>query len=179
MSGVRTRFNNREWKKGIAALGRRFPQAARRSLRRAGTAGRTAVSRKIRGDLGIKVSIVKEAVTVRVKPSSVEIAATGSRIPLIEFKARGREPSGGRGRGVGYRIGKRSGRIGDAFITTMPSGRRGVFRRSGKSRLPIHELKGPSITHVFRREMPGVIPKVKDALFKNFRHEFSRAAARR
>ena len=176
---TKVRFDDREWKKGIAALGKRFPAAARRSLRRAGTTGRAQVAREIREDMGLKVSTIKEAVTMRAGASSVAIEARGSRIPLIGFGAKGPEPSRGRGRGVSYRKGKGRSRIGGAFIATMRSGHRGVFKRAGKSRLPIVELKGPSIVLVFRRKMPGVIPKVKGSLFKNLRHEFARAVARR
>lgn len=37
-----------------------------------------------------------------------------------------------------------------AFIATMPSGHKGVFRRKGPSRLSIIELRGPSVGGIFR-----------------------------
>jgi hypothetical protein len=86
------------------------------------------------------------------------IEITGRRIPLIELKATGSEPSRGRGQGVSYSLGGQRRRRGTAFITTLKSGHRGVFKRLGPSvskstgawskNLPIVELRGPSIPRV-------------------------------
>lgn len=174
--GVRVKFDDREWKRGIAALGRKFPAAARRALKRTGTTARAQVARDIRADTGLKVGAIKEAIRIsQVGADAIQLEARGGRIPLIQFNARGPEPSKGRGGGVKYRIGKKTGRVPSGFIATMGSGHRGVFKRLTTKRLPITELYGPSIMHVFRRLVPSVVPKAREALFKNLRHEFARA----
>jgi len=58
-------------------------------------------------------------------------------------------PSRGKGRGVTARLGGRTKRYSNAFLATMASGHQGVFQRKTTARLPIKELFGPSIGHVF------------------------------
>lgn len=88
------------------------------------------------------------------------LVVVGDRIPLIRFRARGPEPSRGKGRGVTYHLGRLgTRRARHAFIATMRSGHRGVFLRTSTSRLPIVQLYGPSLPRVFalkEREMRAV-----------------------
>jgi hypothetical protein len=48
-------------------------------------------------------------------------------------------------------------------MANMASGHRGVFRRVGKGRLPIIELFGPSVGHVFARHRPAVVELMTEA----------------
>jgi hypothetical protein len=122
---------------------------------------------------------------------TARLISSGARIPLIDFSARGPEPSRGRGRGVSYKLAGAGGRLPHAFIATMRSGHRGVFERSpgGKrrgpkperSQLPIHEKFGPSIAVVFQHQIPVGEARRAEVLVKNVQHEIefalSRAAA--
>jgi len=59
-----------------------------------------------------------------------------------------------------------------AFIATMPYGHRGVFRRRGRARLPIQELRTESLTEII--EGLGVTPDIIEAanrvLMKRIEH---------
>src|SRR3954462_15110896 len=137
-----------------------------RAMNRALTSGRTLLVQRIAADTGLKSGDIKKAMTVREASSQSLEARLGlglKRIPLIAFNARGPEPSRGKGRGVSYRLKGGGGRIASAFIGTMRGGPRGVFRGSGKSRLPIRALFGPSIGHVFAKFRPEGIARAREA----------------
>ncbi len=94
------------------------------------------------------------------------IIISGSRIPLIRFAARKIKS------GISYKI-KRTGtreRIKSAFKATMSSGHRGVFARRGENRLPIVELRGPSMGRVFERDrgiLRRTLRRINKKLIKN------------
>lgn len=158
----------------LRALGNRAPAIMARSLNRAGLAGQTAMVRLVTADTGIAAKNVKREIVLdranRTKPRFV-LTIKGSRIPLIAFQARGPEPSRGRGHGVSYRLPTGRGRVPNAFIATMPSGHRGVFKRTAQTRTPITELKGPSLPHVFEKYVPQFRTAAEAALLTNLRHE--------
>lgn len=152
------------------------------------------MQRDLARDSGLRVGKVREAFRLQQATQTRLVASIGvglSRIPLIDFNARGPEPSRGQGRGVSYRKSGVTQRLADAFIATMGSGHRGVFRRVGalgrgqqgpsasrkKSRgawspnLPIVELRGPSLGHIFRKYRPAGVQVVNEALVKNLGHE--------
>ncbi len=60
----------------------------------------------------------------------------------------------------------------------MKSGHRGVYTRGnkanplGRARLPIRELFGPSIAHVFERNVAIGLARGQEQLAKNLRSEF-------
>lgn len=160
---------------------RKATRAMVRSLNRAVTSGRLVLVQSIAGDTGLKSSTVRAALTMReatdARPEA-RIAASLKRIPLIEFGAKGPEPSRGRGRGVSYRLRGGGGRLPHAFIATMASGHRGVFERTaGKfmkgrgKRQAIHEKFGPSLGHVFAKYRPQAIERARESFLTNFRHE--------
>jgi hypothetical protein len=99
----------------------------------------------------------------------IQLEITGNRIPLIDFAARGPEPSRGRGRGVSYRLPGGRSRDPHAFIATMPSGHRGVFKRTGKERNPIIQSHGPSLVNVFRNKLDFGAERAKAALEEQVR----------
>lgn len=174
-------------------LGRRAPIAVARALNRTGTSERTALARAIATDMGIKVGTAREAIAIQTASASqlaVRVVARGARIPLIDFKAKGPFPSRGRGRGVTYNLGAGGGRgrLDRGFIAQMGSGHRGVFVRrnasTGKSRgawsqnLPIQEKFGPSIAHVFAKQVPLGDARRTDVLLKNLAHELEFALSK-
>lgn len=162
----------------LQALGREAPRAITRALNRTIASARVLARRALAADLGLAQKFIdRDLATRNATFARLEAALTvrGRRLPLIAFGARGPEPSRGRGRGVSYRIGT-GGRqtIASAFLATMPSGHRGVFKRRGTKRLPIAELFGPSLPHVARRRVfEAVRVKSSADLEKNLQHEIA------
>lgn len=120
-----------------------------RAINKVGVAARTRIVRLVAGVANLKVSDIRNR-NVRLHKANfstltAHITVTGRRIPLISFKARQMR------RGVTYAIrkGKRSQLAGN-FITTMPTGHRGVFSRRTAQRLPIDEKFGPSVPELVR-----------------------------
>lgn len=154
----------------------RVKKATARALNRAIGSGQTFMSRAMAKDTGLKVGDIKKAFTLRqAAPDqlSASIRAGGKRLPLIQFGAKGKEPSRGRGDGVSYNLQGMRKTIPGSFIATMASGHRGVFLRIGKRRTPIRELFGPSLGKVFSTFRPDGQRVAEDAFIKNFEHEFN------
>lgn len=153
----------------------RAARAVVRALNRAIKSGRTVMVREIARDTGLKSSTVREAIPIRpatLGQPSATMSASLKRIPLIEFKAKGPEPSRGKGRGVSYNLPSGAGRNPNAFLATMGTGHRGVFKRLTKARLPIIELFGPSLGHVFMKYRALGEARAQEAFVTNFDHEF-------
>lgn len=163
------------------ALGNKLPSAIRRALVRSATTVRAEMTRAISKDMGLPVTKIKEEIKiVEPDPHTVQFQVSAyRRIPLIQFGAKGPEPSRGRGRGVSYRLGGQRRRAPRAFIATMKSGHRGVFqRREGAGRNPIVELHGPSILRVVEKFVPLGEARANEVLPKNFEHEISYALSK-
>lgn len=173
MERIRLRTENAE--RAIRELGNRAPKAIARGLNRTASNVKVAMSRSIATDLRIKVGTVKNNIGIwNATPGRLvtQLTASNKRIPLIQFGARGPEPSRGRGRGVSVRLPGGQSRLPKAFIATMRSGHRGVFkRRPGIHRLPIIELKGPSIARVFKKHAAIGQARHTEQLEKNVAHE--------
>lgn len=191
MSRVDIQLDIRELQKDLEQMAARAPAIVARSLNRAGVSGRTAITKAVVADTGLMTKYVTREIGLeKATQASHKVAVTikGRRIPLIAFSARGPEPSRGRGRGVSYRLPTGRGRIGDAFIATMKSGHRGVYRRKpGASRrgpkatrplLPIMELRGPSLPHVFEKKLGVFHGAAQESLVKNLRSEISFARSK-
>jgi hypothetical protein len=156
-----------------------------RAINRAAVSARTAMVPKMAQDLGLKSSDIREGKQgIRFTQATPDkhqarLSASLKRIPLAKFNARGPMPSRGKGRGVTYKIGSGGRqRVPRGFLATMRSGHLGVYLRTGKARLPIRELFGPSIGRVFIkfRELGRV--RALEALQKNLQSEFRFALSR-
>lgn len=111
---------------------------------------RSDMSRSIRGELAVKKSDLDKTLKSAKLATPTSLSANvqlrkSPRIPLRDFAARQNK------QGVSYRLGKRQGRrmAAGAFQGPKPGSQltrwRGrVFKRVGKSRLPIVQLHGPS-----------------------------------
>ena len=168
-------------KRDLEQLGAQGPIVMARALNRAVVSGTAAMTKAIADDTGLASRYVKREIKVDRAQRTHPVAAieiVGRRIPLIAFQARGPEPSRGRGRGVSYRLPTGRGRVGNAFIATMPSGHRGVFKRKAKKRLAIVELKGPSLPHVFEKKFPVFRVAAEASLLKNLASEISFAQSK-
>jgi len=121
--------------------------ALARALRKAGATAlrdmRSEASKRIRARKRIKSRYITRALTLRrAKGSDIAgmewaIDVSGAPVPLVAYPARQTR----KGVSVEVNRGKRT-LVKGSFIATMQSGHRGVFRRTGKSRLPIRELLG-------------------------------------
>jgi hypothetical protein len=175
------------FRKDLLDLGYRMPLVMARALNRAATSGQNAMVKVITENTGLQSKYVKREIKVdkanRSRPV-VGLTIQGRRMPLIAFGARGPEPSRGRGRGVSYGMKGGRGRIPDAFIATVGAGgHRGVFKRIGVSRsrsrgawapnLPIVELRGPSVPHVFERYLDRFRAAAAESFTKNLASEIT------
>jgi hypothetical protein len=177
------------FRQDLLALAEATPMILARSLNRAGVSGQTALVRAVAADTGIAHKNIKREIQLDKATRSLPIVAMtirGRRIPLIAFGARGPEPSKGRGKGVTYRLPGGRGRVGEAFIATMQSGHRGVFRRKPgfqrstrhgppptRPQLPIMELRGPSLPHVSEKQLAVFQAAAQQSLLKNLQSEIS------
>lgn len=175
MVGVTLTLRTDQFEKAVRRLKATAPVAISRALNRAAGTTKTVMSRAVANDTGIKVGTSKDAMAIHPAMTtrlSARVEIKGKRIPLIDFRARGPEPSRGRGRGVTARLKGGAGRYPRAFIATMKSGHRGVFERVGKARLAIRELRGPSLAFVFVKHQQAGLDAGEAALVKNLQHEF-------
>lgn len=166
-------------------LQQRVPIAAARAVNRSIASGKTLGTRLVANDLGIGQSSVRDRIKIlEAKPSPSPVAqllASAKRIPSFDFGATPKEPpSRGRGRGVSWRSQGRRVRDPQTFIAKMRSGHVGIFKREGKDResvgawsknLPVRELMGPSIAHVFGKHGAEILARAQEQLVKNTQHE--------
>lgn len=155
---IRIREDSREVERLLAGLGRGADKVITRALNRVLTSVNRQALRSLSKDIGLPQKRIKPAVRAdkaNFRNKRAQVVATGARIPLIDFQAK-QKPTGIVYKGQG---GKRK-RIDSAFLQTMQSGHRGVFKRQGskremrrgrykgKYRQPIVERFGPSIPYV-------------------------------
>ncbi len=157
-----------------------------RALNRAVASARTVMVREIARDTGLRSKDVRDALLMSEATQNrpeARLAASLKKIPLIKFRARGPFPSRGRGRGVTYRLTGSRGRHPNAFIARMKSGHEGVFKRADSTshksaaawskNLPIIELHGPSLGHVFAKYRPLAAARAREVFETNLDHEMS------
>lgn len=173
----------------LLEIGQDAPRAATRALNHVLGTTRTLASRGIAQDLGLTRRAVDRSIETTRATFSRQIATLrvggyqdargrftpSGRIPLVDFGARGPEPSRGKGRGVSYRLPTGRGRVERGFLATMQSGHRGVFARKGAARrLPIIELFGPSPQRVFSQKiLADAVRQGEAALEARLNHEIN------
>ena len=133
----------------LKLLGDRAPVAISRALNRAATSARAQLTRDTAADMKpLKTGVVRDALKISKATSSRQIAiitASSERISLPKF---GAKAARGRGRGIAWMMQGSRHTDPRGFIATMQSGHVGVFERKGKARLPLRELRGPSVATV-------------------------------
>lgn len=121
--------------------------ALKRALRKSGSTAlrdmRSEARKRIRARKRIKGRYISRALTLR-RAKGSDIAAmewaidvSGEPVPLVAYPHRQTK----KGVSVEVNRGKRT-LVAGSFVATMKSGHQGVFRRRGKARLPIDELRG-------------------------------------
>jgi hypothetical protein len=166
--------NTGDVQKAIAAFKDRATPAIVRALNRSGVSAQTVMRREVSNDMGLRQ---KDVPISTEKATGQNLTATvigqGKRIALMDFSARETKRSG-----VRAKLPTGAGKYPHAFIRTMPSGHRGVFQRKpGSRRLPIYELYGPSIPHVFMKHADTGMARGQEQLIKNLTHELRFALA--
>lgn len=130
----------------LAGIPRALPRVMKRGLDRTATSARTQIARELSKRTGLRVRDVRDRTKIEKASYSrwrSRILISTKRLPLIKFKARQTAT------GIRYQRGGSRILIRHAFLATMPSGHRGVFKRVTSAHLPIVELKGPSMGQVF------------------------------
>lgn len=167
------KINDREVKAlelALKGMGRTLPRIMTRALNKAAAPARTEIIRGLAKLAGMKIGRTKESVKLKKATFSnlrATISLSTGRIPLIDLRARETK------RGVTYRSTKTGGRetISDAFLARVGSTEReGVFKRKGRLRLPIVELRGPSLAALYDDAdelQRSVWRKASDRLTKN------------
>jgi hypothetical protein len=186
-------LNTSQTERALRRFQAKAPAAIARALNRSIDSGKTVMVRVLAKDMGLKQAYIRERIgTIPAKPdvrATAVLTARKKPIPLIAFNARGPEPSRGRGRGVTARNPGGAGRYPHAFIArvryqragTEPGLHKGVFQRvvganrvgpkPHRSQLPIRQLYGPSIAHVFTKNAAVGLARAQEQLPKNIRHE--------
>ena len=131
-------------------------KATYRALNRALDKVGTETGREVRKEYNVKLAAVRNALSKRRANSrslSARLLVEGARLGLIEFAARWRQ---GMPVGASVKIKVAGGRktIKGAFIATnRRTGYTGVWRREGKSRMPIRNLRSISIPQAVMNRM--------------------------
>lgn len=149
---------------------RRRRKAWRAGLRDAGRGMRTQATRHVRDRRVLRARTVRDRLRLRVTRSSAEIVASGAPIPLVEY------PHRQTNKGVSVRVDRGTAKIiPSAFVARMRQGHVGIYRRLGKSRLPIKQLYGPTVADVIRDT--GVPDRLLAEALEKFRATYERVLA--
>jgi len=121
----------------LQRIPRQFPRVMARALNKTATTVRSKTVKAAAAETGVKQKTLRRNTFIRrarFRNLVAVVILKQTRIPAVELSARQTR------RGVTIRTGKgRREVLRHAFITTMPTGHRGVFRRLGQTRLPIKE----------------------------------------
>ncbi|WP_088227790.1 phage tail protein [Desulfosporosinus sp. FKB] len=138
----------KEVEERLGSFKNKAPNVIARALNRAAQNARTNAVKKVREDYQIKAGDVRSTIKItqanRTTLGAV-VKSTGERIPLIKFKVSPSNPRPKKPPSVLKVQVKKTGlkEIVGAFVADINGNK--VFRRTGKSRLPIEQLYGPAV----------------------------------
>lgn len=168
MASTTVRLDTTKARAALAYLKAQAPQRLARALNRSRDSARTAMVRLVASDMKLLQKDIRSEIRTKNATSQrlvADMSASLKRLPLIKFKAtqfsKGVKATTGEGRKL----------YPGTFIAKMPSGHQGVFKRRSKARLPIDELRGPSIGHVFNKHAPAAASRATEQLRKNTANE--------
>lgn len=156
------------------------PKAVVAALNRASQGARTDAIKKARERYHIKAKDVRNTMQITkatYNDMTTTIRASGSPIALSRFKISPTKPVKRRKKPVVARVVRGAGGpIVKVFVARVKSGHVGVFKRAGKSRLPIKQLYGPSVPQMLGHESVTkyLEEKALERLEERFEHEISR-----
>jgi hypothetical protein len=145
----------KELKAAIDGTKKKLPRELKIAVNATAKKTRTMMSREVRKELATKAKAVNKTINIVSRATEISLSSTvrlskTKRIPLRDFGARQTR------QGVSYKISKSKGRgmVPGAFQGPKPGvmntkWRGRVFKRVGKSRLPIAQLFGPSPWGIF------------------------------
>ncbi len=143
------RFDNDKLKKlqqELRNFPRALPKVMSRGLNRTAISARTEISRSLAKRIGLKIKDVRDKLALQRASYSnwrSAVRISGKRFGLIKFRAHQTK------KGTTYKRGRKRILIRHAFIATMKTGHQAVFMRKEPDRLPIKELRGPSLKQVY------------------------------
>lgn len=127
------------------------------AINRAAEGARTDAVKKARERYHVKAKDIRK--TIEIERATYEnqaaiVRAEGSPLALSKFKITPSKPPQKRRKKpvIARVIRGEGGPIPGAFVARMKSGHIGVFKRAGKSRLPITQLFGPSVPQMLGYE---------------------------
>jgi hypothetical protein len=182
---LNVRSNLRAAKRQLSGMEKLIQKATRSAINRATQRAKTETGRKVREKYVIKQGDAVKTLSVRPAGGGslkAEMTSKGSTIPLINFntapKKRNKNPP--RVLKAAVFRGKARKPIPGAFVATMSSGHTGVFKREGKKRLPIRELRGPAVPSMVGNEevMEHVQNVYGEEMGKRLPHELDRLLGR-
>ena len=171
--------DTRELDAALAALARpQLDRAVAVALSDTTKNGKVKAASLIAKRTGLKSAVVRPRIAtpfVRVGAYQAQIHSSRKPIALIDFPSTRQNATGVATRAWGAPQTLRS-----AFIATMPTGHRSAYRRTGRSRLPIKKLWGPTIAGTFATPEVAAVLKatLRDRLAFNLRRRI-RAEQRR
>jgi hypothetical protein len=155
-----------------------YPRFAAAGINKAAASALTLAVREIQADIGAssqktirKNVTLSKATTARPQARLTAFSSKRDRIPIYEMKPKPKAVTRRRPAG-GVRYGAASKLLPGSFIARVQSGHIGVFKRTGKARLPIQELFGPSVALVFSRK------KITDKITAYLREKVPQEVAR-
>ncbi|MGE4292387.1 MAG: phage tail protein [Desulfovibrio sp.] len=163
-----------------------LPAAAARALNKTIKGLRTEVDAEVRARYAVKKKDVFSTMSVikahKRNPEARLRIKTARSIPLFRFAATPKEPREERPKkgvsGVSVRVLVSGGRkkLHKVFVAKMSSGHVGIFERTSKKSLPIHELYGPTFLPYLQRDAVDerITDRANERLWKNLEHEADR-----
>lgn len=126
-----------DWEASLQASEQQIKKAAVRALNKTARWARPVLARQVSEELGIKVSFIRKGLTlIRARAnrpeSGVGLNAKSGVVNAIDL---------GNARQTETGVSMKGRQWDRAFIATMPSGHKGIYRRRQTSRLPIDEIK--------------------------------------
>lgn len=125
----------------LKSVPRDLPKILSRALNRTIKPAKTEVSKGLRKEINIKAAEVKKGTKVNKASTArliTSIILSHKKIPIVKFGAKQTK------KGVTFKVYKKKGRktMEGAFLATMSSGHKGVFRRGiGQNRRQINQIR--------------------------------------
>ncbi|EJW16907.1 phage tail protein [Paenibacillus alvei] len=132
----------------VKKLAQKAPKAVNRAFKRTGQRLQTVAVQEVRKEYLIRAGDVKKYGNLKLTQTNDELVfkSKGQNIRLIKFKTTPTRPVKRRPKVLKAAV-KRGNKkpISGAFVQNMRNSSLGVYRRTGKSRLPIEQLYGPGV----------------------------------
>ncbi|MFC4403316.1 phage tail protein [Gracilibacillus xinjiangensis] len=167
-----------EVEKKLGGFHKQAPSAISRALNRAVTTVNSNVKKEVRKEYNIKAKDVSETLQkTRANKSDLRASVTskGSPVGLDKFKVSPKTINPNRKSPIKIGVKKSSlTKVMGAFVTDINGSK--VFKRSGKSRLPVERLFGPSVPQMLGNEnvVQVIEEKGQETFQKRLEHEIGR-----